>query len=78
MAKKTVKKPVTKTPKRTVKKAVKKTPKKQAARPVRSTKRRGPRSASERVAGLLVLLPWLIKRKRVRLSDVANQFRMTE
>jgi len=41
-------------------------------------KRRGPRSASERVAGLLIILPWLMKRKRVRLSDVAKQFRMTE
>ena len=66
MAKKTAKKPVKKTPKKTAKKLVKK-PAKQAARPVRATKRRGPRSASERVAGLLVLLPWLIKRKRVRL-----------
>lgn len=41
-------------------------------------KRRGPRSASERVAGLLIILPWLMKRKRVRLSDVAKQFRMNE
>ena len=44
----------------------------------RPAKRRGPRSASERVAGLLVLLPWLMKRKRVRLADVAKQFRMSE
>ena len=83
--KKTAKKPVKKTPKKTAKKTAKKPakqtarkPAKQAARPVRATKRRGPRSASERVAGLLVLLPWLIKRKRVRLSDVAKQFRMSE
>lgn len=41
-------------------------------------KRRGPRSASERVAGLLIILPWLMKRKRVRLSEVAKQFRMSE
>jgi len=41
-------------------------------------RRRGPRSASERVAGLLVILPWLMKRKRVRLSTVAQQFRMSE
>ena len=80
-AKQTAKKPVKKTPKKAVKKTPKKPvkkPAKQAARPVRATKRRGPRSASERVAGLLVLLPWLIKRKRVRLSDVAKQFRMSE
>lgn len=47
-------------------------------KPARPAKRRGPRSASERVAGLLVLLPWLMKRKRVRLSEVAKQFRMSE
>ena len=41
-------------------------------------KRRGPRSASERVAGLLIILPWLMKRKRVRLAEVAKQFRMSE
>ncbi|MGA1332374.1 MAG: hypothetical protein ACO31D_04365, partial [Ilumatobacteraceae bacterium] len=41
-------------------------------------RRRGPRSASDRVAGLLVILPWLMKRKRVRLSTVAQQFRMSE
>ncbi|MFM7891559.1 MAG: hypothetical protein ACKO8V_06650, partial [Actinomycetota bacterium] len=44
----------------------------------RATKRRGPRSASERVAGLLLILPWLMKRKRVRLPEVARQFRMSE
>ena len=83
-AKQTAKKPVKKSAKKAVKKTAKKPvktvkkPAKQAARPVRATKRRGPRSASERVAGLLVLLPWLIKRKRVRLTDVAKQFRMSE
>lgn len=40
--------------------------------------RRGPRSASDRVAGLLIILPWLMKRNRVRLSEVAKQFRMSE
>jgi len=40
--------------------------------------RRGPRSASDRVAGLLIILPWLMKRNRVRLSHVAQQFRMSE
>ena len=44
----------------------------------RAAKRRGPRRASERVAGLLLILPWLMKRKRVRLSEVARQFRMSE
>lgn len=42
------------------------------------TSRRGPRSASDRVAGLLIILPWLMKRNRVRLSEVAKQFRMSE
>jgi proteasome accessory factor C len=40
--------------------------------------KKGPRSASERVATLLILLPWLQKRKRVKLSVVAKQFRMRE
>ncbi len=74
------KKGVTKTAKKTVKKTVKK-PAKQPAKKravARGSKRRGPRSASERVAGLLVLLPWLMKRKRVRLAEVAKQFRMSE
>lgn len=43
-----------------------------------SVVRRGPRSASDRVAGLLIILPWLMKRNRVRLSEVAKQFRMSE
>jgi len=48
----------------------------QASSPVRS--RRGPRSAAERVSGLLVMLPWLMKRKKVRLADMARQFRVSE
>ncbi len=48
----------------------------QASSPVRS--RRGPRSAAERVSGLLVMLPWLMKRKKVRLADMARQFRISE
>jgi proteasome accessory factor C len=53
---------------------------KKPTKPVRrqAPKRRGPRSASERVAGLLVILPWLMKRKRVRLAEVAKQFKMSE
>lgn len=30
------------------------------------------------MAGLLIILPWLMKRKRVRLAEVAKQFRMSE
>ena len=40
--------------------------------------RRGPRGAAERVAGLMVMLPWLVERKRVKLSDMAEQFKLTE
>ena len=40
--------------------------------------RRGPRGAAERVAGLMVMLPWLVERKRVKLSDMAKQFKLTE
>jgi len=46
--------------------------------PVARKAKKGPRSASERVATLLILLPWLQKRKRVKLSVVAKQFRMRE
>lgn len=67
--KKVAKKPASKKP------AAKK---KAAAKNKAAAKRRGPRSASERVSGLLVLLPWLMKRKRVRLAEVAKQFRMSE
>lgn len=77
--KRTVKKTPKRTPKRTAKRSKKAAPKRRATKPVsRPAKRRGPRSASERVAGLLVILPWLMKRKRVQLSKVAQQFRMTE
>ena len=65
-----------KSTKRTVSRAASRTVSRTTAK--RPSKRRGPRSASERVAGLLVLLPWLMKRKRVRLSEVAKQFRMSE
>ena len=40
--------------------------------------RRGPRSAAERVSGLLVMLPWVLERKRVKLADMAKQFKLTE
>jgi len=69
--------------KRTTAKPVKKPAKKSSVKS-RSTKpagqkaKKGPRSASERVATLLILLPWLQKRKRVKLSVVAKQFRMRE
>ena len=65
--KKTVKKPVKKV---TVKKTVKK--------PVRKTGRRGPRSAAQRVTGLLVMLPWIMQRKRVKISTMAKQFNLSE
>lgn len=41
-------------------------------------RRRGPRGAAERVSGLLVMLPWLMERKRVKLTDMAKQFKLTE
>ncbi|NBY58260.1 MAG: WYL domain-containing protein, partial [Actinobacteria bacterium] len=44
----------------------------------RAPRRRGPRSASERVALLLIMLPWLMARKRVKISTIAAQFRMSE
>jgi proteasome accessory factor C len=40
-------------------------------------KKRGPRGAADRVAKLLVIIPWLVKRKRVRLEDVAREFDLT-
>lgn len=42
-----------------------------------ATKKRGPRSAGDRVAKLLVIIPWLVKRKRVKLADVAREFDMS-
>ena len=43
-----------------------------------SGRRRGPRGAADRVSGLLVMLPWLMERKRVKLADMAEQFKMSE
>lgn len=40
--------------------------------------RRGPRSAAQRLRGLLVMLPWLMQREKVRISDMARQFGMSE
>lgn len=42
-----------------------------------STKR-GPRSAEDRVKGLLVMLPWLMKREKVKISEMAKQFSLSE
>lgn len=43
-----------------------------------SGRRRGPRGAAERVSGLLVMLPWLVERKRVKLAQMAEQFKLSE
>lgn len=43
-----------------------------------SSKKRGPRSAEERVKGLLVMLPWLMKREKVKIADMAKQFSLSE
>jgi proteasome accessory factor C len=40
--------------------------------------KRGPRSAEARVRGLLVMLPWLMKREKVKISDMAAQFSLSE
>lgn len=40
--------------------------------------KRGPRSVEDRVKGLLVMLPWLMKRKSVKISDMAAEFDMNE
>lgn len=40
--------------------------------------RRGPRRAEDRVKGLLVMLPWLMRRERVAISDMARQFNISE
>ena len=40
--------------------------------------KRGPRKARDRVQGLLVMLPWLMKREKVRISDMAAQFSLSE
>lgn len=42
------------------------------------TGKRGPRSVEDRVKGLLVMLPWLMKRDRVKISDMAAEFDMNE
>lgn len=42
------------------------------------SKKRGPRSAADRVKGLLVMLPWLIQRGRVKVADMAAQFGVSE
>lgn len=41
-------------------------------------RRRGPRSAAERVSGLLVMLPWVMARTRVSIATMARQFDLTE
>lgn len=56
------------------------------ARPSKSTRsaksarpaRRGPRSAAQRVSGLLVMLPWIMQRQRVKISTMARQFNLSE
>ena len=40
--------------------------------------KRGPRSAEVRVRGLLHMLPWLMQREEVAVSDMARQFSMSE
>ena len=64
--------------KKPVKKPVKKSAKKPAKKPVKKPGRRGPRSAAQRVTGLLVMLPWIMQRKRVKISSMAKQFNLTE
>ena len=75
--KKPVKKPVIKKPaiKKTIKKPVKKAVIK---KPVKKASRRGPRSAAQSFTGLLVMLPWIMQRKRVKISTMAKQFGLTE
>lgn len=40
--------------------------------------KRGPRSAVDRLRGLLVMLPWLMQRETVRIADMAAQFDISE
>ncbi|MEI6299007.1 MAG: WYL domain-containing protein [Actinomycetota bacterium] len=40
--------------------------------------KRGPRSSEVRVSGLLRMLPWLMKQKRVSVAKMAKQFSMSE
>ena len=42
------------------------------------TGRRGPRSASDRIAGLITMLPGLMQRETVSVADMARQFDMSE
>ena len=42
------------------------------------TPRRGPRSAEQRVRGLLKMLPWLMQRESVAVADMAREFGMSE
>lgn len=40
--------------------------------------RRGPRSAGDRIAGLIQMLPWLMTRETVTVAEMARQFDMSE
>ena len=40
--------------------------------------KRGPRSAAQRLHGLLSMLPWLMQRQQVRVSEMARQFNISE
>jgi proteasome accessory factor C len=40
--------------------------------------KRGPRSVEDRVKGLLVMLPWLMKRESVKISEMAAEFDINE
>ena len=40
--------------------------------------KRGPRSAEDRVRGLLTILPWLMRRTSVSIAEMAQQFNMNE
>ena len=42
------------------------------------SKRRGPRSAAERIAGLLEMVPWLMMRDEVSVAEMARQFAISE
>lgn len=64
--------------KKKAKKAVKKSVKKKTAKTASRSVRRGPRSAAQRVSGLLVMLPWIMQRQRVKISTMARQFNLTE
>lgn len=40
--------------------------------------KRGPRSAAQRIAGLLEMVPWLMERDEVSVSEMARQFGISE